>query len=152
MDRMMRLDCKKLFFDAAGYERQILSRTLTKINTKSELIRQLDARWPIEQYTPVLMKQARRFVPRVPDNLPDSLTIGYETMFLHLDHSIEDILRWCGFDMDPTQMQAWLKVYRKWRNTNTDDVSGALQKFNKQIDYTTEKNVAKFLYGWWKAT
>ena len=152
LDRTTRVNCKKIFFCGAGYEKEILSRQLTKIRSKSELIRHLDTRWSIEQYAPVLMKQARRFVCVTPNTAPNSLIIDYKTMFLHLENTIDDTMRWCGFDIDPTQRQPWLEIYCKWRNTNINDISGALQKFNKRIDYATEKNIAKFLYAWWKAT
>lgn len=150
MDRMVRLRCKKLFFSGIGYHKQILSRMLTKIKTKSELIKQLETRWSVEQYMPVLMTQARRVIPRLPNDLSDSMVIDYETMFLHLENTIEDLMRWCGLGVQSCRMAAWRQVYRQWQISNCHDVSISLQKFDKNLDPAEAKDIARFLYTWWK--
>lgn len=150
MDFAAGLDCKKIFFSSADYEKQIMARMLTKIRTESDLLIHLQKNWSMQQYAPMLMKHAKKMLPNVPNRLLNSIVVDYKTMFYDLSNDIDRIMHWCGFNPNQDRRSTWQLVYNQWQRENIDNVCATVEKFDQSIDKRLEKEIAKFLYTWWK--
>lgn len=149
-DQLAKTPHRKIFFCGSGNEKQIIVRILTKLKTKSSMVKALAERWSLDEYGPVLLKHAKRMIPQVPGNLENAVTIDYTTMFRSLDSQIPDVARWCGCTLNQDRLTAWKQIYMQWSADTEQSIDLHLQHLDRPIDLLLEKEISKFLYRWWK--